>query len=555
MLTRLVISNYALIDELSVSFEEGLTIMTGETGAGKSIILGAFGLILGSRADSSFIRNPDKKCIVEGSFLIKGYGLEYFFTENDLDYDHSAILRREISPNGKSRAFINDTPVNLQTLRELTLKLVDIHSQHQNLDLSSQQFQLRIIDIVSRAETLFNSYHDHFNNYKLLKSSLKELEEEATRSKADLDYISFQFNQLQEARLQENEQSQWEEEREKLLHAEEIKNTLLQVSEILDGDHFPVLGQLKELSSRLEKIRSYFRQAGVFSERMTSTFHELKDIAGETGHLAENIEYNPQRLLTITERLDLIYSLQQKHHVESVEKLIELRETLARRIAHITDYDDEISLQKSALQECEMKLKEAARNLTSQRKNAFPVIQHKVMDVLGQLGIPHAFFKIDHKTKETYSDNGTDQVQFLFSANKNGTPDEISRIASGGEISRLMLALKTLVTGSTLLPTIIFDEIDAGISGEIAMKMGVILKKLAEGMQVIHITHLPQIAGMGDHHFKVLKTENATGTFTLVKKLNPEERIEELAQMVGGENPSETARMTARELLKHRNYK
>ncbi len=552
MLTRLTISNYALIDELTVEFGQGFNIMTGETGAGKSIILGALSLILGARADISGIRNSEKKCVVEGAFRVEGYGLEPFFKGNDLDYDHITILRREISPSGKSRAFINDTPVNLQLLRELTLRLIDIHSQYQNLELGSQQFQLLIVDVVAQNHELLREYHHLFDEFGADTARFKTLRDKAGKARAELDYFQFQFNQLDDAHLQAGEQSELEEEREKLTHSEEIKSALLHVNFLLDGDHFPVIQQLKEALNRLDKIKHFLKDAVGLSDRLQTVLIELQDFARETDIKAEKVEYDPRRLGQITERLDLIYTLQQKHQLSTVGELIDLKDNFARKINDIADYEQATEQLEKKLRECEIQLKEAAQKITNIRLSVFPVIEKKVTGVLRQVGIPNAVFQIVHSTGETFTSTGVDNIRFLFSANKNVGPEEISRIASGGEISRVMLAIKTLLSDSRMLPTIVFDEIDAGISGEIALKIGAILRRLAEGMQVINITHLPQIAGMGDHHFLVYKTEGLSGTYTTIRKLSETERIEELAQMLGGIHPSEATQKTAREMLQRR---
>lgn len=551
MLSRLTISNYALIDELTVHFDQGFNIITGETGAGKSIILGALSLILGARAEAGSLRDPSRKCIVEGMFRVDGLQLEGFFAENDLDYENTTILRREILASGKSRAFINDTPVNLQQLRELTLRLVDIHSQHQNLELGIQKFQLQIVDMVAGNQTIRQEYRQVFGEAASLTSRLVELKDKAERSKAELDYHQFQFNQLEEAGLTEGEQEELEEEREKLLHAGEIKSTLLQVSELLNGDHQPVLPQMKDALRAFDRIRAYIREAGEFHDRLDSIYLELQDIAHETGLLAESAEFNPERMEKVTDRLDLLYMLQQKHHCSAVTDLILLRDDLGRRISEVTEFEEDIARVENQLADCRKRLKAAADKLTASRKSVFSGMEGKVTGVLVMLGIPNAVFRVTHSAAPAFTASGNDNIQFLFSANKNVAPDEISRIASGGEISRVMLAIKALVSDSRMLPTIIFDEIDSGISGEIALKMGDILKKLSLGVQVINITHLPQIAGKGEHHFKVFKMDSETATVTSIRKLTEAERIEELAIMVGGANPSDTARKTAREMLQN----
>ncbi len=550
MLTRLVITNYALIDELNVSFEPGFNIVTGETGAGKSIILGALSLILGARAESNTLRDPSRKCIVEGYFNISGRGMEAFFKSNDLDFDSLSILRREITPSGKSRAFINDTPVNLSLLRELSLRLVDIHSQHQNLELNTRQFQLQLVDGVAHSDKEAGNYQEAYQAFRTASDRLSALREKAARSRADLDYFTFQFNQLEEAHLSEGEQLTLEEEQMRLSHAEEIRGTLDWVAELLTGEHFPVVSRLKEAARGLEKISPFFREAAELLQRFHSVQIELNDLAYETGQLAGKIDIDPRRLEEIGERLDLIYSLQQKHQLRSVEELIRFRDDLQRKIGEITGYDEEISLLEAEVKQLEKERQETAALLSASRRKVLPFIEEKVTGMLQQLAMPHARFIVEMEPLSGYTPSGADQVQFLFSANRDTDPAEISRMASGGEISRVMLALKSLVTGSRMLSTIIFDEIDSGISGETALKMGMILRQLAAEVQVINITHLPQIAGKGDHHYLVYKKDATSGTFTSIRKLNVHERVEELARMVGGDNPSEAALKTAREMLR-----
>jgi len=486
---------------------------------------------------------------VEGAFALEDLPLRDFFSENDLDYDPVTILRREITPSGKSRAFINDTPVNLQQLRALTLRLVDIHSQHQNLELGNQQFQLQVVDVAAGTAGLLMEYRSEFLKNQQLRQQLKALRDSAARARAELDYHEFQFSQLEEARLIAGEQEVLEGERQKLGHAGEIRDALAYAGDLLDGEHYPVLGQLKEALHRLDRIRNYLKEAGEFHQRIESVYIELQDLAHEISYLAGDTEFNPQRLQQVSERLDLIYTLQQKHQLETVEELISLRDSLAVKIAEVTDSEEEITRMEQALDLSNADLSKAALKLSKQRTAVFPEMEKQIVSVLKELGIPHALFRIGHQYTEPYTSAGADQVQFLFSANKNGVPDEISRIASGGEISRVMLALKTLISGSRMLPTIIFDEIDSGISGEIALQMAKILKKLSHGMQVINITHLPQIAGRGDQHYKVYKYETTTATVTSIRKLTPEERVDELAMMLGGANPSEAARKAAVELL------
>ena len=549
MLTRLVISNYALIDELDVSFEPGFNIVTGETGAGKSILLGALSLILGARADSSSLRNAERKCIVEGYFDISCRGLEPFFSEYDLDYEPVSILRREITSAGKSRAFINDTPVTLSLLRDLSLRLIDIHSQHQNLELGTRQFQLRVVDAVACSGEALKTYQNFFSEYNEASRRLAELKEKAAKSRADLDYFTFQFTQLDEARLQPGELELLEEEQNRLIHAEEIKGALLWVADLLSGEHFPIVPRLKEAAGRVEKIVPFLKAAEELQQRLHSAWIELNDLAQEAGQLAEKTEDNPRRLGEVNARLDLIYSLEQKHQMKEINALLAFRDDLNARIGEITGYEEEITALEKETFRLEKLRNESAEVLSAIRKKALPEIGDKVTRVLRQLAIPHARFVVTQEKSDGYSLSGADTIQFLFSANRDTEPAEIRRRASGGEISRVMLALKSLVSGSQMLSTIIFDEIDAGISGETALKMGQILKQLSAGVQVINITHLPQIAGKGDHHFLVYKEDQPSGTFTSIRKLSNAERVEELSRMVGGDRPSENAREAAREMM------
>ncbi len=550
MLTTLTISNYALIDELSVAFEPGLNSITGETGAGKSILLGALSLILGARADLSVLRDTQRKCVVEGTFKVDRLGLESFFTDNDLDFDTMAVLRREISPAGKSRAFINDTPVNLNQMRELALRLTDIHSQHQNLELSSQLFQLQVVDHVANTRNELTEYSARFTYWRTAVQQLNALRERAAKARGDADYIEFQYHQLNDAQLVPGESVALEEERERLAHAREITETFGSVSEALDGDAFPVLQQLREAIGKIDRIVPYIKEAADFRNRMESAYLELREIERELTYQSGNITYNPQRLQEVNDRLDLIYSLEQKHQVEGVEALMELCLKYGEQLEEVVGFDDEIHrLEKDGALALEA-LGTAAAKLSDQRSAVFASMEARVTSILQQLGMQHAEFRVFHEVLSDFTASGRDAIQFQFSANKNGIPADIAKIASGGELSRVMLAIKTLVSGSRLLPTIIFDEIDAGISGEVALKMGTILKELSGSMQVINITHLPQIAARGDHHYKVYKYENETATITALRKLTSAERIDEIASMVGGDQPTESNRNTAIELLK-----
>lgn len=550
MLTKLAVSNYALISKLEVEFHSGLNSVTGETGAGKSIILGALGLILGNRADLSVLKNQDEKCIVEGIFKVGNYQLQPFFRENDLDYDNFTILRREITPSGKSRAFVNDTPVNLKTLRELGLQLIDIHSQHQNLELGNRQFQLSLVDTVAGTGKILLEYRELYNQFVKLKRSLQELIDKSEKERADLDYWQFQFNQLEEANLQENEQDELEAELEQLTHSEEIKGAFSEVQRLLDDERFSVIQHLKESYKRLESIQNYVAEVPALAQRLQSSLLELKDILDETESLAEMVEHDPARIELVNDRLNQLYSLQQKHHVNSVLELIQLKNSFDKKINQVTGYDNEISLMKTDVENRRLQLEEKAHQLSTQRKKAFDEIEKAVLRDLRLLGMPKSKLEVVHEDLPDFAPNGKDAVSFLFSANLDIPPAEISRIASGGEMSRLMLAIKNLLRTSKALPTVIFDEIDAGVSGEIALKMGTILKEFSTTTQIINITHLPQIAARGDAHFMVYKYEENGKTFTSIKQLGDNERVEELAKMVGGENLTDTTLKTAQELLK-----
>ncbi|UCH13143.1 MAG: DNA repair protein RecN [Bacteroidales bacterium] len=551
MIQSLSIENYAIINSLEIEFSKGLSIITGETGAGKSILLGALSLILGKRADTSILKEKTRKCIVEGTFDITEYGFQNFFDENDIDYEDLTILRREIYPNGKSRAFINDSPVNLNILSELGIRFIDIHSQHQNLNLSNSQFQLKVIDSYSRSEDLLITYQDIYNLYKELRKEYHNLLEKSQQSQADLDYYQFQFSQLDIAKLKENEQDELEQELEKLNHAEEIINNLNSSVNALSGEDNTVLNQLKDVNSFLTKILKFYPDVAEFEKRLESTYIELKDVANELELLKERIELDPEKLEYINERLDLIYSLQQKHKVNSIKELQDIKESLRQKINEVTSYEFKLEDLKKRINECENKLSDYAQRLSQQRQNSLRNIEKEITVLLIDLGIPNGRFEIQHEITGDYSINGIDRIQFLFSANKNIALQEISRIASGGELSRLMLSIKSLLSDSSGLPTIIFDEIDMGVSGEIADKVGNIIKRMSAGMQIINITHLPQVACKGDFHYLVYKSDEGESTTAHVKLLNNEERHIEIARMLSGEQLTEAAMENARELLKN----
>ncbi len=549
MIQSISVSNYALIDSLEIDFERGFNIITGETGAGKSILLGALSLILGQRADSSVLRDKNRKCVVEGCFSIQSYGLEEFFKAEELDYAEPCILRREITVSGTSRAFINDTPVTAKTLRELGIRLVDIHSQHQNLELGNNQFQLKVVDWVAGNSGLLLEYGTHFRRFRELQNELKSLEELAAQSRADLDYFQFQYKQLDEARLKEQEQQELEEEQEKLTHAEEIQTTFGSIADQLENGEQNLLALIKEMLQQINRVKAFYSGASGLYERLESAYIEMKDIASEAQLVTEQVENNPEKLQQVTERLDLLYSLQQKHRVSTIAELIGIRDELDGKIQQVSSYDSQIELLQKQLQQLNVLLTDLATRLNESRKGVAGIIEQKVSAVLHELGMPHARLVLDFSSLDHFSETGIDRVNFLFSANKNAVPEDIAKVASGGEISRLMLAIKTLLTDAKSLPTIVLDEIDTGISGEVALKTGQIIGRLSETAQVINITHLPQIAAQGTHHYFVYKSDEGEQTVTSIRKLSEEERIVELAKMLGGENYSETALKTAREML------
>lgn len=550
MLTRLRIQNYALIRELDVDLRTGFSIITGETGAGKSILLGALSLILGQRADSSVLKDKSVKCVVEAVFRVEGLGLEELFLANDLDFDNFAIFRREINPAGKSRAFINDSPVMLKTMQDIGIRLIDIHSQNQNLELNNQAFQMMVVDICAGNQELLVTYKQNYRDFRKLISDLAEAETMAEKSKADLDYFQFQFDQLYKAALIENEQALLEKELEILTHAEEIKAGLSNVSELLNGENISALIQVKTSIGLITKLNNFLPDAKGLSQRLESLYVDLKDVADEAGSIGEKVEYDPDRIGSINERLDLIYSLQQKHHVKSVDELIVLRNSLEAKILAVSSNEEEIQrlVQLKDLKKAEVE--ELSNRLSVKRQSVVDEIEMRVIRQLLQLGMPNSKFKVEISSLLSPGSHGMDTVSFLFTANKNGVLCEISKVASGGEMSRVMLVIKALISKSKALPTIIFDEIDAGVSGDIAERMGIILKEISADMQVINITHLPQIAAKGDHHFLVYKQDSESETTTRLKLLTKSERIEELAKMLSGENITAAAILNAEELLK-----
>ncbi len=549
MLCKLSVYNYALIDELNIGFAGGLSIITGETGSGKSILLGALSLILGHRADTSVLLDKKRKCIIEGEFNVSGYGLRDFFNDHELDYDDVSIIRREISESGKSRAFINDTPVNLNVLRELGNRLVDIHSQHNNLSLSGNLFQLEVVDEVAGNNSLRSLYAARYREYTTLADQFSELMEKAGQAASDLDYCRFQLKQLSDAGLSGGEQEELEEELQLLAHAGEIKEMLEYSCSAFDRDENSLLALLKDIQSALARIKPFYSRIEGLHGRIESSLIELRDISDELSSLESKIEFDPGRAGFVSERLDLIYSLQQKHRVNSVMELIAIRDQLEKRVEEINGYEFSIGEARKKMDESRRQMAAVAGDISKTRIAAIPVLEEHMVSQLRQLGIPNARFCVKHRKLEDFTGEGIDRVLFLFSANRQSPPMELSKVASGGEKSRVMLGLKSLIARTKALPTIIFDEIDSGVSGEVAGKMGGIMKSMAAKMQVINITHLPQIAGKGDQHFHVYKEDAGNVTRTRIKLLATDERITEIARMLSSDGLSEAAMVNARELM------
>ena len=553
MLTYLRIQNYALIDSLSIEFRSGFSVITGETGAGKSILLGAIGLLLGQRADSKSLKDCEKKCTVEAEFDLAEYGMRSFFDANDLDFEGGeCVIRREILPSGKSRAFVNDTPVQISVLKELGEQLVDIHSQHQNLLLNKENFQLEVLDILSDSTLLLKDYQDLFFEYKSLKKQLKETIEQEEQSKSDEEFMRFQLQQLEEAKLQSGELEELENESEVLSHAEDIKAALYQSDQVLNGsDGNDVLTSLRECTRSLQSIFMIMPGVEDLLNRTESCYIELKDIADELSNMSDGVEFNPSRLDFINERLNTLYSLQKKHHVETVDELISIASDLRNKLDVVDAGDERIRELEEAVVVVYDKLLSKGKELTQLRRKASCDVEKQITDYLIILGIPNVQFKVDLTERNEPESDGLDKVNFLFSANKNGVLQPISQVASGGEIARVMLSLKALISGVVKLPTIIFDEIDTGVSGNIAEQMARIMQKMGVAKrQVISITHLPQIAALGSTHYKVYKEDDELSTTSHIIELSHEQRVEEIAHMLSGSVLTDAALNNAKELLK-----
>ncbi|HJA86976.1 MAG TPA: DNA repair protein RecN [Candidatus Bacteroides avicola] len=550
MLHSLYIQNYALIEKLDIGFERGFSVITGETGAGKSIILGAIGLLLGQRADVRSIRAGASKCIIEARFDISRYNMKAFFEENELDYEDECILRRELYASGKSRAFINDTPAQLSQMKELGEQLIDIHSQHQNLLLNKEGFQLNVLDLLAHDEEELNAYQKVYKEWKLAQSELEQLKERMTRDKADEDYVRFQWEQLDEAHLVAGEQEELEQEAETLSHAEDIKAGLYRVVQVLSSDEGGLLTGLKECCNVMTGLQQVYPGAEELAVRLESSYVELKDISQEVSGREESIEFNPERLAEINERLNQIYTLQQKHRVSTVAELIILRDEYASRLVAITSSDDDLEVLKQRCEHLYVEVCRHADSLTEARKRAAQEVELQMATRLIPLGMPNVRFVVDMGRRKEPGVHGMNTVNFLFSANKNGTLQNISSVASGGEIARVMLSVKAMIAGAVKLPTIVFDEIDTGVSGEIADRMADIMQEMADNeRQVISITHLPQIAARGHTHYKVYKKDNETETNSHIRRLTDAERVEEIAHMLSGATLTEAALNNARALL------
>ncbi len=551
MLKQLYIKNFTLIDELNISLYPGFSVITGETGAGKSIILGAIGLLLGNRADSKAIKAGRDRCVIEAHFDLSRYGMQKFFDDYDIDYDaDDTIIRRELTAAGKSRAFINDTPVPLTRMRELGEQLVDIHSQHQNLLLQKEDFQLNVVDIIAQDADQLKVYQKEYHAYRKAKELLEELKAEIAKNRENEEFMRFQHKELEDANLQEGEMEQLEQEAETLSHSEDIKTALFEADNALSGENDSILDKLKNATHQLENICDVYPSMADVAGRMQSSYIELKDIAQEISSSVDHVEFDPNRLDTINTRLDKLYTLQQKFHVETVTELIATRDHIAEQLAHIDNGDEDIEEKEKEVAALLAKAEKQATLLTSIRQKSAKAIEKEMKGRLIPLGIPNVRFEIAFAEKPL-SGNGADKVSFLFSANKSTQLQPVSQVASGGEIARVMLSLKAMISGAVKLPTIIFDEIDTGVSGKIAEKMADIMEEMGlQNRQVLSITHLPQIAAKGSHHYKVLKEETENGTISHMKELNNQERIEEIAQMLSGSDITQAALANAKELLR-----
>ena len=550
MLRSLYIQNYALIEKLDIDFGSGFSVITGETGAGKSIILGAIGLLLGQRADVKSIRRGAAKCVIEARFEIAGYGMQPFFEENELEYEDECILRREVYASGKSRAFINDTPASLVQMKELGEQLIDVHSQHQNLLLNKEGFQLSVLDLLAHDEDELSKYRSLHREWKQVQQDLEQLVALSEKNKADEDYIRFQLEQLADAGLVAGEQEELEQELETLSHAEEIKGSLYKITRLLDGEEQGAVQLIKEALSTADSLERYYPKAKEIAERLRSAYIDMNDLASETEVLKEDIEFNPERLDWVNERLNTLYTLEQKHRVSKVEELMELLDKYNKQLKEIDSFDEQIESLKKQLEVSHQELLQQAAVLSEQRKIASKAIASQLVEMVVPLGMPNMRFAIDFVPKQEPESDGMDEIRFMFSANKSAELQPVAQTASGGEISRLMLCIKAMIAGFTALPAIIFDEVDTGVSGDIADKMGDIMQELGTKMQVFAITHLPQIAAKGKDHYFVYKEDTDERTVTRIRKMNKEERVKEIARMLSGASLTSASIANAKELLK-----
>lgn len=549
MLRAIHIRNYALIDTIDVSFPDNMAIITGETGAGKSILLGALFLLLGQRADAELVNDKTKKCIVEGEFISKHPEIKNFFTINDLDFGHEIIIRREISPEGKSRAFINDTPVTLVQIKALASKLIDIHSQHENLLLNESGFQLSVVDAYAAHAVLLDDYKKQFSRYKSVARELEALIAQEAEARKEKDYLEFQVNEMAEAKLEAGEVKGVEEELEMLTHADQIKGVLSGSSDILQSGDSNLIASLIDVKNKLNSVANYNIAIADLVQRITSLVVELKDISAEVENIGEKINHDPKRAEQLSERLDVILRLAQKHRVNTTEELLKIEEGLVDRLQNISSLETQIEKHQKEKNALEEALKKMAVRINAGRNKVIPKLETDIQEHLGNLGMPNARFKIELLPLETFSASGTDDVRFMFSANKGKDLREVEKVASGGELSRLMLVIKALVAKLTDMPTIIFDEIDTGVSGAVAGQIAELVLKISSSMQVVMITHLPQIASRGNTHFWVYKEDQKNKTVTRIKQLTPEERVEEIARMISMGKPGSSAIKTATELL------
>ena len=549
MITSLSIENFALIEKLDIDFSKGFSIITGETGAGKSILLGALGLVLGKRADLSSLKNKDEKCIVEANFAIGKYDLEYFFEANDLDYEQETIIRREILPSGKSRAFINDSPVNLQQLQDLSFYLIDVHSQHQTLELSEEEYQFKIIDAIANNQEFLSEFQSGLKKYRSAKSSLESKKNEFSSILKEKDYNEFLFQELESANLKEGELEELEQQHQALSNVEFIKENLSVLLSIATEDEFGVLKNLKEFKAVLQKNSNFSTEYQSLFERTNSILIEFDDIIKELNRESDLVYNDPEKLEAINQKLQLIYNLQKKHNVLTIEELIQIQTELESKVVSVSTLEEEIAKLEINIKDFELQLDAIASKISQSRKEAVPNLSEKLIELLNLLGMPNVRFKIDIIPSGSYHNNGKDSLQFLFSANKGTDFGLLKKVASGGEMSRIMLAVKSILSQYSKLPTIIFDEIDTGVSGEIANKMGEIMRDMSKTMQVFAITHLPQIAAKGANHYKVFKTVSGENTVSELKLLNNDERIIEIAEMLSGKDISDSAVNHAKALL------